>query len=120
MISKRTIDEILLVAKIEEVVGDFVSLKKRGQNWVGLCPFHEDKTPNVQVYYKTHTAYRFSPNCSTHGKSLDVIDFIKYQEKCNKHEAILKAQEMIGFINRPVLHQKLKPISFICRRGFKK
>lgn len=49
MISKRTIDEILLVAKIEEVVGDFVSLKKRGQNWVGLCPFHEDKNPSMYV-----------------------------------------------------------------------
>lgn len=60
------------------------------------CPFHEDKTPSFQVYYKTHTAYYFSSNCPTHGKSLDVIDFIMYQEKCNKHEAILKAQQMIS------------------------
>ncbi|MGQ9620383.1 MAG: CHC2 zinc finger domain-containing protein [Bacteroidales bacterium] len=42
------------------------------------CPFHEDKTPSMQVYYKTHTAYCFSSNCPTHGKSLDVIDFIMY------------------------------------------
>ncbi len=39
------------------------------------CPFHEDKTPSMQVYYKTHTAYCFSSNCPTYGKSLDVIDF---------------------------------------------
>jgi DNA primase len=73
------------------------------------CPFHEDKTPSMQVYYKTHTAYCFSSNCPTHGKSLDVIDFIMFMEKCNKHEAILKAQEMIGFINPPVPQQKPKP-----------
>jgi len=36
------------------------------------CPFHEDKTPSLQVYYKTHTCYCFSSNCKTHGKSLDV------------------------------------------------
>lgn len=49
MISKRTIDEILSVAKIEDVVGDFVQLKRRGQNWVGICPFHNDRTPSMYV-----------------------------------------------------------------------
>ena len=49
MISKQTIDEILLASKIEDVVGDFVALKKRGQNWVGLCPFHDDKNPSMDV-----------------------------------------------------------------------
>jgi DNA primase catalytic core len=63
------------------------------------CPFHEDKTPSMQVYYKTQTAYCFSSNCPTHGKSLDVIDFIMFMEKCNKHEAILKAQDFIGLPN---------------------
>lgn len=60
------------------------------------CPFHDDKTPSMQVYYKTHTAYCFSSNCPTHGKSLDVIDFILHMEKCTKHEAIVKAQGMIS------------------------
>jgi len=59
------------------------------------CPFHPDKTPSLQVYYKTQTAYCFSTNCPTHGKSIDVIDFIMYKEKCTKHEAILKAKSMI-------------------------
>lgn len=60
------------------------------------CPFHNDKTPSMQVYYKTHTAYCFSSNCKTHGKSLDVIDFILHKENCTKREAILKAQSMIN------------------------
>jgi DNA primase len=68
------------------------------------CPFHNDKTPSFQVYYKTHTAYCFSSNCKTHGKSLDVIDFIMYKEGWDtlraegKHKAIEKAKEIAGII----------------------
>ena len=60
------------------------------------CPFHEDKTPSMQVYYKTQTAYCFSSNCKTHGKSIDVIDFILHKENCTKHEAINKAKEILN------------------------
>ena len=60
------------------------------------CPFHEDKTPSLQIYYKTHTAYCFSSNCKTHGKSLDVIDFIMHKENTTKHEAIKQAEMLIG------------------------
>jgi len=60
------------------------------------CPFHPDKTPSMQVYEKTNTVYCFSSNCKTHGKSMDVIDFIMHKESCSKHEAILKAVEMLG------------------------
>lgn len=63
------------------------------------CPFHEDKTPSLQVYYKTHTAYCFSSNCKTHGKSLDVIDIVMHKENSTKREAILKAQEILGTNN---------------------
>lgn len=65
------------------------------------CPFHDDKTPSMQVYYKTHTAYCFSGNCKTHGRSLDVIDFIMYMEECSKHEAIVRAKEMIQLATHP-------------------
>lgn len=60
------------------------------------CPFHEDKTPSMQVYYKTHTCYCFSSRCPTHGKSMDVIDFILHKESCTKGEAIQKAAAMAG------------------------
>ena len=49
MIPKETIDEIFEAAKIEEVVSDFVTLKKRGANLLGLCPFHNEKTPSFTV-----------------------------------------------------------------------
>jgi len=60
------------------------------------CPFHDDKTPSMQVYHNTHTVYCFSSNCKTHGKSLDVIDFIMHKEGMNKHEAITKAKNLLG------------------------
>ena len=59
------------------------------------CPFHEDKTPSMQVYFKTNTVYCFSAKCSTSGHSLDVIDFIMYKEKISKHEALKKASSML-------------------------
>ncbi len=66
------------------------------KNGMLKCPFHDDKTPSMKIYYETNTAYCFSSNCQTHGKSIDVIDFVMYHEKCSKHEAIMKAQSLIG------------------------
>jgi len=49
MISRKTIDEIMLATKIEEVVGDFIPLKRAGKDWIGVCPFHDDKNPSLHV-----------------------------------------------------------------------
>ena len=49
MIDHATIDKIMQTAEITEVIGDFVSLKKRGVNYLGLCPFHNEKTPSFTV-----------------------------------------------------------------------
>ena len=49
MIDQPTIDRILDAANIVDVVSDFVTLRKRGVNYVGLCPFHDDKTPSFYV-----------------------------------------------------------------------
>ena len=49
MIDRKTIEQIMDTAKVEEVVGDFVSLRKRGVNMIGLCPFHNEKTPSFTV-----------------------------------------------------------------------
>ena len=45
MIDRATIDRIFDAANIVDVVGDFVSLKKRGVNYIACCPFHDEKTP---------------------------------------------------------------------------
>ena len=49
MIPKETIDKIFESIKIEEIIGDFVSLKKKGVNYIGNCPFHNEKTPSFTV-----------------------------------------------------------------------
>lgn len=49
MIDKATVDQILEAARVEEVVEDFVNLKRRGVNMIGRCPFHDEKTPSFTV-----------------------------------------------------------------------
>jgi len=74
------------------------------------CPFHADKTPSMQIYPETDTAYCFSSNCKTHGHSIDAIDFIMYKEGLNKREAILKSKEYAGMEVKtlPVKKEELK------------
>lgn len=58
------------------------------------CPFHEDKTPSMQIYPKTNTYCCFSSNCNA-GKG-DQIQFIELKEQQGKHQAILKAKSLLG------------------------
>jgi len=64
------------------------------------CPFHDDKIPSFQVYPKTGTWTCFSGNCSA--GSGDQVDFIMKYEGISKHEAILKASELLGYNQRPL------------------
>ena len=72
------------------------------KNHLLKCPFHEDKTASLQVYPKTNTYHCFG--C---GKTGDVIQWIEDFEKCAKHEAILKAKELIGYVE---LHESSKTL----------
>lgn len=98
------IQEIKQQLTLAEVIKHY-GLKADKQNRL-KCPFHDDKTPSLQLYYKTQTAFCFSTNCTTHGKALDVIDFILYYEKCTKHEAIKKAAAIIGGENKTTISTK--------------
>jgi DNA primase len=49
MIPQQIIDEIKATARIEDVVGDFLTLKKKGASWVCTCPFHDDKNPSMTI-----------------------------------------------------------------------
>ena len=67
-------------------------------------------TPQVcKCTTKHKLAYCFTSNCPTHGKSLDVIDFIMKKENITKHEAILKAQDFIGLPTEPKPKPQPKP-----------
>lgn len=73
------------------------------------CPFHDDKKPSMQVYAETNTVHCFSGNCEQTGKAIDVIDFILHKEKCTKHEAIIKAKQLIGVEPIEKTNQKHEP-----------
>ena len=77
------------------------------------CPFHNDKTPSMRVYEETNTVYCFSGNCKTHGKSLDVIDFIMHQEGLNKRAAILKAKSLLGVVEPLKVNGAVKSIGLV-------
>ena len=49
MIDRSTVDRVLAAADIVDVVGDFVTLRRSGANFKGLCPFHDEKTPSFMV-----------------------------------------------------------------------
>ena len=72
-----------MTAKIEEVVGDFVSLKRRGQNWVGICPFHADTNPSMYVNQRLGIFNCFV--CDTKGNA---VHFIMEHEKISYPEAL--------------------------------
>ncbi|MBL7993760.1 DNA primase [bacterium] len=82
-IPQSKIDEIKQAADIVEVVSQYVAIKLRGRNYVGLCPFHNEKTPSFTVSPDKQIFYCFG--CSVGG---DAIAFIKNYEKINYPEAI--------------------------------
>ena len=83
LINKETIQNIIETARIEEVVGDFVTLKKRGVNLLGLCPFHNEKTPSFTV-----SAPKGIYKCFGCGKSGNVVGFLMDHEHLSYPEAL--------------------------------
>lgn len=83
MISKDTIDKILDAAQIEDVIGDFVALRRRGANFTACCPFHNEKTPSFSV----------SPSkgifkCFGCGKAGNAVNFIMEHEQLGYVDAL--------------------------------
>ena len=83
MISKDTIDRIMDATHIEEVIGEFVSLKKRGANHIGCCPFHNEKTPS---FYVSPSKGIFK--CFGCGKSGNAVGFLMDHEHYTYPEAL--------------------------------
>ena len=83
MIPREIIDEIVYRSDIEQIIGSYVTLKRAGSNFGGLCPFHNEKTPSFTVFPATKSFYCFG--CGAGG---DVITFIMRAENLTYREAV--------------------------------
>lgn len=83
MISKETIEEILARTDIEPLISNYVSLRRTGDTYKGLCPFHSEKSPSFTVYPKTESFYCFG--CGIGG---DAVTFIKQIEHLDYPDAL--------------------------------
>ena len=83
MIDKFTIERIHTAAQIADVVSDFVTLKKRGVNFVGLCPFHDDSTPSFYVSPSKNIC-----KCFACGEGGTAVQFIMKHEQVSYYEAL--------------------------------
>ncbi len=83
MIPRTKIDEIVDAARVEEVVGEYVTLKKRGANLTGLCPFHQEKSPSFSVS-PSKGIYK----CFGCGKAGNSVNFIMEVEQLNYIDAL--------------------------------
>lgn len=83
MINKSDIDKIFDSVRIEEVVGDYVSLKKRGVNMIGLCPFHDEKTPSFYV-----SPAKGIYKCFGCGKGGNGVNFVMDKETLSYPDAL--------------------------------
>ncbi len=83
MIDRATIDRIQDAAQIVDVVSDFVTLKKRGVNYLGLCPFHDDRTPSFSVSPSKNIC-----KCFSCGEGGTAVHFIMKHEQLSYYEAL--------------------------------
>ncbi|HRF38568.1 MAG TPA: CHC2 zinc finger domain-containing protein [Saprospiraceae bacterium] len=83
MITQKSVQEILDTVKIEDVVQDFVSLRRRGTNLIGLCPFHHEKTPSFNV-----SPARNIFKCFGCGKGGNAVQFLMELERFTFPEAL--------------------------------
>ena len=101
MIPKETIEKIFEIARIEEVITSFIQLKKRGANFIGFCPFHDEKTPSFSVS-PTKGIYK----CFGCGKGGNSVSFIMEHEHYSYPEALKFLAEKY---NIEVIERELTP-----------
>ncbi|MFI5253524.1 MAG: DNA primase [Bacteroidota bacterium] len=92
-IPPEKIDEVRLSSDIVTIIGGFVALKKRGKNFLGLCPFHQEKTPSFTV-----SAEKQMYHCFGCGKGGNVFTFLMETEKISFIEAVKTLAEKAGIL----------------------
>ncbi|HEV9941458.1 TPA: DNA primase, partial [Streptococcus pneumoniae] len=106
MVDKQVIEEIKNNANIVEVIGDVISLQKAGRNYLGLCPFHGEKTPSFNVVEDKQFYHCFG--C---GRSGDVFKFIEEYQGVTFMEAVQILGQRVGIEVEKPLYSEQKPAS---------
>lgn len=101
MIPKEVVDSIVESAQVEDVVGEFVNLKKRGTNYLGLCPFHQEKTPSFTV-----SPVKGIYKCFGCGKAGDSVKFLMEHEHYSYPESLRYLAKKYGI---EVPEQEISP-----------
>jgi DNA primase len=101
MIDRDTINRIFDAIKIEEVIGDFVSLRRKGSNWWGLCPFHPDRNPSMAV-----SSAKNLFKCFSCGKGGNALSFVMEHEHMSYPEAL---RYLAAKYNIEVVEKELTP-----------
>lgn len=91
MLSDEFISELKSRNDIEEIVGEYVNLQRKGKNLMGICPFHSERTPSFCVYPSNGSFYCFG--CGAGG---DVITFLRLIEHYDYIEAVKNLSERVG------------------------
>ena len=104
MVDKRVIEEIKNNTNIVEIIGEVISLQKSGRNFLGLCPFHGEKTPSFNVVEDKQFYHCFG--C---GRSGDVFKFIEEYQQVTFADAVRMLGERLGMhleapVHNPVPH----------------
>lgn len=117
MIPKETVDRIIDAARIEDVVGDFVTLKRRGANFVACCPFHNEKTPSFYVspakgIYKCFGCGKVGTSVGfiMEHESLSYVEALKYLAKKYGIEVVEKEESAEDIAQRQ-RHESLMLVS---------
>ncbi len=101
LICQDTINHILQIARIEDVVSEFVTINKKGANYTGLCPFHNEKTPSFMVFPADNHYHCFG--CGAHGNA---VSFLMEYKKLSYPEAL---KELAKKYNITIKEDKFTP-----------
>ena len=106
MVDKRLIEEIKNNTNIVEIIGEVISLQKSGRNFLGLCPFHGEKTPSFNVVEDKQFYHCFG--C---GRSGDVFKFIEEYQQVTFADAVRILAERLGIQMAAPVHSSVQPSS---------
>src|SRR5574337_1797816 len=95
------VEDVRASADIVKIVGDYVQLRKAGANYMGLCPFHQEKTPSFAVHPTKQIFHCFG--CGVGG---DVFKFVMLLENLTFPEALRRIAEKVGVTLRETIHDE--------------